>query len=78
MQPDTTKFTLFFFKLLVGLVFFQKFQYRARNFLFSTEFQQKSQILVHFKTIQDFSQVVVSSPVTNISQIFPSNSTRHM
>ena len=37
--------------------------------MFSTEFQEKSWISVHFKIIQDFSRVVPSSPVP--SRIFP-------
>ena len=43
-------------------------KYDIYIYLFSTEFQEKSWISVHFKTIQDFSWVVPSSPVP--SQIF--------
>ena len=52
-----------------------KKQYCARNFLSSTKFQEKSWILVHFKTIQDLPEwyrVVPSRP-----EFFPSNKTRH-
>ena len=43
-----------------------KIQYWTGNFLLGTEicYQEKSWILVHFKTIQDFSRVVLSSLVT--------------
>ena len=40
--------------VLVGLVL--KKQYCARNFVSSTQFQEKFWILVHFKTIQEFPQ----------------------
>ena len=49
-------------------------------YLSSTEFQGKSWILVHFKTIHEFPVVVPSPPefFLILSRIVPSNKTRHM